>query len=73
VLTLAQKENIKSISFPSISTGIYGYPIDKASKIALTTVIEYIERHAFFDEIRFVLFSESDLEVYENSLKKLTL
>jgi len=73
VLTIAQKENIKSISFPSISTGIYGYPIDKASKIALTTVIEYIERHAFFDEIRFVLFSESDLEVYENSLKKLTL
>jgi len=50
-----------------------GIPINKASKIALTTVIEYIERHAFFDEIRFVLFSESDLEVYENSLKKLTL
>ena len=72
VLTLAQKEKIKSISFPSISTGIYGYPIDKASKIALTTVIEYIDRLAFFDEIRFVLFTENDLEVYKNSLNKLT-
>lgn len=73
VLTLAQKENIKSISFPSISSGIYGYPIEKASKIALATVVEYVERHSFFDEIRFVLFSANDLEVYENTLNTLTL
>jgi O-acetyl-ADP-ribose deacetylase (regulator of RNase III) len=73
VLTLAQREFIKSISFPSISTGIYGYPIEKASKIALATVIEYVERHSFFDEIRFVMFSAKDLEMYENTLNKLTL
>jgi len=73
VLTLAQRANIKSISFPSISTGIYGYPIEKASKIALATVIEYVQRHSFFDEIRFVLFSEKDLKMYEDALNKLTL
>lgn len=73
VLSLAQKESIKSVSFPSISTGIYGYPIEKASKIALATVIEYIEKHGFFEEIRFVLFSDYDLKVYLDTLKKLTL
>lgn len=71
VLTLAARESIKSISFPSISTGIYGYPIEKANKIALAMVIEYVERHNFFDEIRFVLFSEYDRVVYENTLGKL--
>jgi len=73
VLSLAQNEFIKSVSFPSISTGIYGYPIEKASKIALATVIEYIEIHGFFEEIRFVLFSKYDFEVYQANLKKLTL
>ncbi|MBN2016683.1 MAG: O-acetyl-ADP-ribose deacetylase [Candidatus Cloacimonetes bacterium] len=72
VLSLAQKEYIKSISFSSISTGIYGYPIEKASKIALTTVIEYIEKHGYFKEIRFVLFSDNDLKIYQETINKLT-
>lgn len=72
VLSLAQKELIKSVSFPSISTGIYGYPIEKASKIALASVIGYLQKHGFFGEIRFVLFSDNDLKVYEETINKLT-
>jgi len=68
-LNLAKKNNIKSISFPSISTGVYQFPIDKAARIALTTVKEFILEHNFV-EVRFVLFSERDLQIYEEALKE---
>ncbi|MEA2103754.1 MAG: O-acetyl-ADP-ribose deacetylase [Candidatus Cloacimonadota bacterium] len=67
-LKLADKEKIKSLSFPSISTGAYGYPILEASKIALETVAEKIQMFDF-NEIRFVLFSENDFEVYKRILR----
>lgn len=70
-LNLAKKNGIKSVSFPSISTGVYRFPIDKAARIALTTVKEFLHKYNF-EEIRFVLFSEKDLKVYENVLKELT-
>jgi len=70
-LALAQKHGIKSVSFPSISTGVYRFPIDKAARIALTTVKEFLQENDFnFEEIRFVLFSQKDLKVYENLLFK---
>jgi O-acetyl-ADP-ribose deacetylase (regulator of RNase III) len=68
-LNLAKKNGIKSISFPSISTGVYRFPIDKAARIALTTVKEFIQEYNFV-EVRFVLFSEKDLRVYEEALKE---
>ncbi len=68
-LNLAKKHGIKSVSFPSISTGVYRFPIDKAARIALTTVKEFLQK-CYFEEIRFVLFSEKDLKVYENVLFK---
>ncbi len=67
-LNLARENGIKSISFPSISTGVYRFPIDKAAKIALTTVKEFIQEYNFV-EVRFVLFSEKDLQVYEKTLQ----
>mgnify|MGYP003751098671 CR=1 FL=1 len=67
-LNLAKENGIKSISFPSISTGVYRFPIDKAARIALTTVKEFIQEHNL-EEVRFVLFSERDLKVYEEALK----
>ncbi len=70
-LNLAKKNGIKSISFPSISTGVYRFPIDKAVRIALVTVREFIQEHNFA-EVRFVLFSEKDLRVYEEALKIVT-
>ncbi|GAX61069.1 phosphatase homologous to the C-terminal domain of histone macroH2A1 [Candidatus Scalindua japonica] len=70
-LNLAKKNGIKSISFPSISTGVYRFPIEKAARIALTTVKEFIEEYHFV-EVRFVLFSEKDLRVYEEALREVT-
>jgi O-acetyl-ADP-ribose deacetylase (regulator of RNase III) len=70
-LEIASKKGVKSIAFPSISTGVYGYPIADASKIALKTVIDYLRENPEIELVRFVLFSEKDLSVYEESLKEL--
>ncbi len=68
---LAHKNNLKSIAFPSISTGAYGYPIEEASKIALKTSLAQLERFPEIEEARFVLFSNKDLGIYEKNLKAL--
>ncbi|OHB99632.1 MAG: O-acetyl-ADP-ribose deacetylase [Planctomycetes bacterium RIFCSPLOWO2_12_FULL_39_13] len=69
-LNLAKEKGIKSVSFPSISTGVYRFPIERAAQIALNTVKDFVQEHGF-EEIRFVLFSEGVLKVYEGALKKL--
>jgi O-acetyl-ADP-ribose deacetylase (regulator of RNase III) len=63
-LRLAVSKALKTIAFPSISTGAYGYPIESASQIALTTVKEFLEKEDKLDEVVFVLFTGSDLEIY---------
>lgn len=71
-LELAASKEIKSIALPSISTGAYGYPINEASEIALRTVIEFIKiAVAPLQIIRFVLFSDKDLKVYEETLRSI--
>lgn len=64
-MALAMENGIKTISFPSISTGAYGYPINEACRIAMSTVIGFIRKNDWFLEIRFVLHSEHDLRLYE--------
>jgi len=63
-LKLAVSKGLKTIAFPSISTGAYGYPIEDASEVALKTVKEFLEKENRLDEVVFVLFSEKALEVY---------
>lgn len=63
-LRLAVENNIKSISFPSISTGAYRFPIERAARIALSTIMEFARQNENLNEIRFVLFSDRDLQVY---------
>ncbi len=69
-LDLALEMHIRSISFPSISTGAYGYPIEKASRIALTNVLDFIKEHNGIDEVHFVLHSQYDLMIYEGVLNE---
>ncbi len=70
-LKLASSKGIKNIAFPSISTGAYGYPLEDAAEIALGTAIAYLNEHPGIELIRFVLFGQSALSVYEKKLKKL--
>jgi O-acetyl-ADP-ribose deacetylase (regulator of RNase III) len=66
-LELAVRFRLKSIAFPSISTGAYGYPKEKAVKIALTTVKGFLEGEKSLKEVVFVLFTQSDTQIYERN------
>ena len=67
-LKLAKEYNLKTIAFPSISTGIYGYPKKQAMEIAINAVCNFIDEEEFILEVIFVLFSESDFVLYDNYL-----
>lgn len=70
-LKLAESKNAHSISFPSISTGAYGYPISNAGEIAFSSLINYFsESGSGMKEVRFVLFSPHDLEIYRETAKR---
>jgi len=70
-LELALTRGLKTIAFPSISTGAYGFPIEKASRIALKTVKSFLDEKDGLEEVRFVLFSRLDLETYEEAIKEI--
>src|SRR5881392_4393621 len=70
-LNLAEKHQGKSIAFPSLSTGIYGYPLELAAPIALRTIIEHIKKPTCLQQVLMVLFGESAYKVHERVLNKL--
>lgn len=72
-LALASKKGIRTLSFPSISTGAYGYPIREASKVALNTIANYIKNHPEIEKVVVVLFSEKDFHIYQETLKEIGL
>ena len=65
-LDAAEKHNLKSIAFPAISTGIFGYPLEAATEIAVETVREHQPRHLSL--VRFVCFDEGTLAAYQARL-----
>lgn len=71
-LELCTQHQISSIAFPSISTGVYGYPVEEASRVALKTVKDYLKDHPEIKLVRFVLFDSKTYSVYEEALKELT-
>ena len=71
-LELCTENKIPSIAFPSISTGIYGYPVGEAAPIALETVRDYLKTHPEIKLVRFVLFDPATYRAYEDALKNLT-
>ena len=64
-LELAQDVGAKSIAFPAISTGVYGYPIDPATRIAISAVASHLDASALPERVVFCCFSPKDAEVYE--------
>ncbi len=73
-LDIAKQNKLRTIAFPSISTGAYGFPIEQAAPIALNTTILYLkENPGIFDKIIFVLFSDKDLKIYQDLKTKLQL
>ena len=71
-LRIAAEEGLRTVAFPSISTGAYGYPTEGAARVALHAVAEEIRAHPErFDEVRFVLFSQRDHAIYREALPQL--
>ncbi len=72
-LKLATENKLASVSFPSISTGAYGYPVNKAAGIALRTVFSFLEEQATsLKDVVFVLFDSKTYESYLSALQELT-
>jgi O-acetyl-ADP-ribose deacetylase len=69
-MKLAHKNGLRSVAFPSLSTGAYGYPLEEAAEIALKTVIDFIRENPGFERVGFVLFGRASYQAYEQGLKK---
>ncbi len=67
---IANNYKLKSIAFPSISTGAYGYPIDEASNIAIRATLENLKIYPNIIRVVFALFSDKDLKVYQKTLQE---
>lgn len=70
-LKLAAENNLTTISFPSISTGAYSYPLDEAAHIALETVATFLTEDSSIEEVVFVLFDSRTFEAYAAALEHL--
>jgi O-acetyl-ADP-ribose deacetylase (regulator of RNase III) len=69
-LKLAVENGIKTIAFPAISTGVYGFPLERATKITVTEIKKFLEKNESIEKVIFVCFDEETYEVYENILKE---
>lgn len=69
-LELAKENALKSVAFPSISTGAYGFPIDRASRIAVRTVRDFLADQQTVQKVTFVCFSKEDAEQYRAALQE---
>ncbi len=67
-LEIAQKNNVKSIAFPAISTGLYGYPVEAAALIAIQTVRTHLLKVPTIEKIIFCCFSKKDMQIYQKVL-----
>jgi len=71
-LKVAVENNLGSISFPSISTGVYGYPVAEAAQVAISTVASFLKEHgASLKEVVFVLFDRATFEAYSSVLSEM--
>ncbi len=68
-LRLMDKHHLETIAFPAISTGIYGFPIDRCAKIMIGTTIEYLKTPTSITQVTFVLWTSNDLDVFTRELR----
>ncbi|MFW5994182.1 MAG: macro domain-containing protein [Halanaerobiaceae bacterium] len=69
-LRVAEDSRLKSIGFPAISTGAFGYPLEPAAEVSMKAINEYLDKINYLQKLRFVLFNESDFEVYKQAAEK---
>ncbi len=67
-LEIASDQGLKTVAFPSLGTGAYGYPLEGAARVALRTVIDFLGSHPQVERVRFVLFDKKALAVYQQVL-----
>lgn len=70
-LRLASQKNLRSVSFPAISTGAYGYPIREAARIALQTISDYLKQHTDIPLVRFVLYDQNAYDIFAQELEQI--
>jgi O-acetyl-ADP-ribose deacetylase (regulator of RNase III) len=71
-LKLAVERGLRTVSFPSISTGAYGYPVESAARVALQTTIDFLQENDSLEEVVLVLFDAATARIYEAALRDLT-
>ena len=69
-MKLAHQKGIRSVAFPSLSTGAYGYPLEEAARIAVKTVTDYVRENPVFDRVGFVLFGRQSYDAYYKAAGK---
>lgn len=68
---VARENNIKTIAFPAISTGVYGYPLKPAAEIAINTTLLELEKNPMIEKVIFVLFGKDNYNIYKELIEKL--
>jgi O-acetyl-ADP-ribose deacetylase len=71
-LDLAEKHQVKSIAFPSLSTGVYGYPLELAAPIALNTIIAHIQKPTSLKQVMVVLYGDSAFQAFVQALEQIS-
>jgi O-acetyl-ADP-ribose deacetylase (regulator of RNase III) len=69
-LQLAAERDLKTIAFPAISTGVYGYPMDQAAEIAVREIRSFLNQPSSVEKVRVVLFGEESLRTFKNALNQ---
>ena len=72
-LSLAEKNNVRSISLLAVSTGVFGYPVEEAAKIALETILDWLKQSSKIELVRFVLFDSKSLKLHEKVLNDIII
>ena len=70
-LKLAEQHNVRSIAFPAISTGIFGFPKDRCAKIMLRTAVEYLQKGSRIERVIFCLYDDETYRIFEEELERI--